>query len=162
MDSKFETTNRMPTAGSNGIKGKQHKLTVLHQNICSLNICSLKHKTTDLEVLLSTELKHVELLCLTEHWQNDQTIRCVNICNFKMVSAFCRRSSNHGGAGIYVKDGLITREISLFTDICEEKNFEMSLIKLPMYKLNIVCIYRSPDGQLEKFLNKLEVVIQKL
>ena len=79
-----------------------------------------------------------------------------------MVSAFCRRSSNYGGAGIYVKDDLITREISLFTDIWAEKNFEMSLIELPMYKLNIVCIYRSPDGQLEKFLNELEVVIQKL
>jgi len=42
-----------------------------------------------------------------------------------MVSTFCRRSSSHGGAGIYVKDGLTTREI---TNICEEKNFEMSLI----------------------------------
>jgi len=76
-------------------------------------------------VLLSTELKHVEVLCLTEHWQKDQTISCINICNFKMVSTFCRRSSSHGGAGIYVKDGLTTREI---TNICEEKNFEMSLI----------------------------------
>ena len=119
MDSKFETTNRTPTAGSNGIKGKQHKLTVLHQNICSL-----RHKITDLEVLLSTELKHVEVLCLTEHWQKDQTISCINICNFEMVSAFCRRSSSHCGAGIYVKDGLTTREISLFTNICEEKNLK--------------------------------------
>jgi len=71
-----------------------------------------------------------------------------------MESAFCRRSSNHGGAGICVKEGLTTREISLFTDICEEKIFEMSLIELPMYKLNIVCIYRSPDGQLEKLKKK--------
>jgi len=71
-----------------------------------------------------------------------------------MVSAFCRRSSSHCGAGIYVKDGLTTREISLFTNICEEKKFEMSLIELPMYKLNIVCIYRSPDRKLEKFLKK--------
>jgi DNA-binding transcriptional regulator WhiA len=31
-----------------------------------------------------------------------------------------------------------------------------------MYKLHIVCIYRSPDGQLDKILNKLELVIQKL
>ena len=38
----------------------------------------------------------------------------------------------------------------------------MSLIDLPTYKLSIVCIYRSPDGQLEEFLNKLEVVILKL
>ena len=38
----------------------------------------------------------------------------------------------------------------------------MSIIELPEYKLYIVCIYRSPDGQFEIFLNKLELVIQKL
>jgi exonuclease III len=113
-------------------------------------------------VLLKTELKHVNVICLTEHWQNDQNISCTIISGFKLVSAFCRSSSKHGGSGIYVKDGLVTREISHFTGICEEKNFEMCLIELPMYKLHIVCIYRSPDGQLNKFLNKLELVIQKL
>ena len=82
------------------VNPKQHKLTVLHQNISSL-----RHKVTDLEVLLSTELKDVDVLCLTEHWQNAQTISCTNICNFKPVSAFCRMSSKHGGSGIYVKDG---------------------------------------------------------
>ena len=35
------------------------------------------------------------------------------------------------------------------------------LIELPRYKLRIVCVYRSPDGQFNKFLNKLELVIQK-
>jgi hypothetical protein len=44
----------------------------------------------------------------------------------------------------------------------EENIFEMSLIELPGYKLCIVCIHRSPDGQFDKFLNKLELVIQKL
>jgi hypothetical protein len=38
----------------------------------------------------------------------------------------------------------------------------MSLIELPEYKLYIVCIYRSPDGQVDKFLDKLELVVQKL
>ena len=112
--------------------------------------------------MLSTDLKDIDVLCLTEHWQNAQTISCTNICNFKLVSAFCRMSSNHGRSGIYIKNGQITTEISCFKEICEEKNFEMSLIELPRYKLIIVCIYRSPDGYLEKFLEKLELVIQKL
>ena len=112
--------------------------------------------------MLSTELKDVDVLCLTEHWQNAQTISCANISTFKLVSAFCRMSSNHGGSGIYVKDGQITREISCFTEICEEINFEMPVIELPRYKLIIVCIYRSPDSNLGKFLDKLELVIQKL
>jgi len=38
----------------------------------------------------------------------------------------------------------------------------MSLIELPEYKLCVVCIYRSPDGQFDKFLDKLELVVQKL
>ena len=38
----------------------------------------------------------------------------------------------------------------------------MSLIELPEQKLLIVCVYRSPNGQFDKFLSKLELVIQKL
>jgi hypothetical protein len=38
----------------------------------------------------------------------------------------------------------------------------MSLIKLPKYKLYTVCIYISPEGQFDKFFNKLDLVIQKL
>ena len=38
----------------------------------------------------------------------------------------------------------------------------MSLIEMPGYKLCIVCVYGSPDGQFVKFLNRLELVIQKL
>jgi len=157
MDSRPETTSKTPTVVSNCITGKQCKLIVLHQNVCSL-----KNKVTELEMLLSTELKHIDILCLTEHWQSDQNISYINISGFRLVSAFCRSSSKHGRSGIHIKDGFVTSEINHFTNICEEKNFEMSLIELPMYKFNIVCIYRSPDGQLHTFLNKLELVIQKL
>jgi hypothetical protein len=38
----------------------------------------------------------------------------------------------------------------------------MLLIELPEYELYTVCIYRSPDGQVEKFLDKLELVAQNL
>jgi exonuclease III len=38
----------------------------------------------------------------------------------------------------------------------------MLLIQLHGYKLRIVCVYRSPDGEFDKFLNKLGSVIQKL
>ena len=71
-------------------------------------------------------------------------------------------SSEHGGSGIYVKDSLVTKEINYFAGTNEEKIFEMSLIELPAYQLCVVCIYRSPDGQFDKFLDKLELVVQKL
>jgi hypothetical protein len=109
-----------------------------------------------------SELKHVDVTCLTEHWQSDQKLRCTNIVDFKLVSAFCRSSNEHGGSSIYIRNGLETREIHYFAGISEEKTFEMSLTELPEYKLLIVCIYRSPDGQVDKFLDKLESVVQKL
>jgi hypothetical protein len=44
----------------------------------------------------------------------------------------------------------------------EEKNFEMAAIELLEYKITVVCIYRSPDGNYKEFLRKLELVIKKL
>jgi hypothetical protein len=79
---------------------KNPKLLVLHQNIFSL-----RKKTTDSEVLLCSELKHVDVMCLTERWQSDQKLNCTNIVDFKVISAFYRSSSEHGVSGICVKDG---------------------------------------------------------
>jgi hypothetical protein len=93
-----------------------------------------------MEVLLCSELKHVGVICLTEHWQSYQELICTNIVDFKLVSVFCRSRSEHGGSGTYVKDGLETKEISYFAGISEENFFEMALIELPGYKLCIVCI----------------------
>jgi len=36
----------------------------------------------------------------------------------------------------------------------------MSLTELPGYKLCIACVDGSPDGQSDKFLNKLQLVIR--
>jgi len=97
----------------------------------------------------------VLVICLTEHWQSYQKLNCTNIVDFNLVSTFCS-SSERGGSGIYVEDGLETKEIGYFAGIGEENIFEMSLIELPGYKLCILCVCRSPDGQFDKFLSKLE------
>jgi hypothetical protein len=135
MDSRLNDKNIVPTVVSSEKDCKNSKLVVLHQNICSL-----RKKITELDVLLCSELKHVDVICLTEHWQSDYKLNCTNIVNFNLVSAYCRSSSEHGESGIYVKDGLETKEIRYFTDISEEKTFEMSLLELPEHKSHIVCI----------------------
>jgi hypothetical protein len=42
----------------------------------------LEKKTTELEVLLCSELKNVDVICLTEHWQSEQKLNCTNIVDF--------------------------------------------------------------------------------
>ena len=107
-------------------------------------------------------LVQVEVICLTEHWLNHATLNSTNIANFKLVSAFCRKSNNYGGSCIYVKENILIRNIDNFASLDDEKNFEVSLIELVDYKLHIVCVYRSLDGQIDIFLNKLENLIRKL
>jgi hypothetical protein len=96
----------VPTVVSSEKECKNSKLVVFHQNICSL-----RKKITELKVLLCKELKHVDVIYLTEHRQSDQKLNCTNIVNFKLVSAFCRSSNEYGGSGLYIKDGLETKEI---------------------------------------------------
>lgn len=103
----------LPTV-SYGKKCRNRKIVVLHQNVCSLKV-----KTRKLEVLL----------CLTENWLSSNKLNCINTTDFKLVSAFRRSSSEHGGSGIYVKDDLDTEGISCFTHVSEEEVFEMSLIE---------------------------------
>ena len=100
MDSRFDDKSIESAVVSSEKERKNPELLVLHQNTFSL-----RKKTTDFEVLLCSELKHVGVICLTEHWQSDQKLNCTNIVDFKVVSAFYGSSSEHGVSGIYVKDG---------------------------------------------------------
>jgi hypothetical protein len=132
-------------------------ITILHQNICSL-----RNKTTGLEIWLESELKQTDVICLTEHWLNHQNLTITNIQNFKLASAFNRALRANGGSCIYVKESIPTKEIDCLTPCREKINFEVSLIELLNSKLYIVCIYRAPNGEINIFLDKLETLIQKL
>ena len=61
MDSGLNDKSVVSTAGINQKVYTNSKLTILHQNICSF-----QYKSTELEVLLWTELNHVNVVCLTE------------------------------------------------------------------------------------------------
>jgi hypothetical protein len=123
---------------------------------------SLKSKTLGLDVLLQDELSYVNVLCFTEHWQREQQIGYTNFTQFELANSFCRVTSGHGGACIYVKKCKETREVHYFQNMSEEKNFEMAVIELSECKITVVCIYRAPDGNFREFLSKLKLVIQKL
>jgi hypothetical protein len=43
-----------------------------------------------------------------------------------------------------------------------EKVFEMTIVEFMDFKFNLACVYRSPDGDFYKCLDKLESVICKV
>lgn len=73
------------------------KLCIVHQNIRSLS-----GKSTELEVLLETDVKNADVLCFTEHWLYSQKLHAINIDCYIVANALCRTNSEHGGPYISV------------------------------------------------------------
>jgi hypothetical protein len=92
----------------------------LNSNVISIlyhNVQSLNNKLLEIAVLLQADLKDIDVLCFTEHWQKEEQIKLSNIDQFKLVSNFSRNSSEHGGLCIYVRKYLQTKEINSFQGI---------------------------------------------
>jgi hypothetical protein len=70
---------------------------VLHQIIRSLS-----GKRTELEVLLATGVKIVDILYFTEHWSNSQKLHALNIDHYMVANTFCSTYNKRGGSFIYV------------------------------------------------------------
>ena len=102
------------------------------------------------------------MLCFTEHWLNCHKLCAININHSTLDNVFCRRNGEHGGSYIFVRKGVITKELNSLIELGEEKNFELSVTELVQYAIIVICIYRSPDGRLDTFFKKLEVAVQKL
>jgi len=131
--------------------------TVLHQNIQSM-----RNKLLDIDLVLKAREKNIDVLCLTEHWVQEDYLTTIQIDQYKLVSYFGRKTHKHGGSCIYVKKSILTRDVHYLGGISVEKDFEMSVVEVVTYGYIIVCIYRSPDGNYIQFLKNLELVIQKI
>jgi exonuclease III len=111
----------------------------------------------ELNILLQSELADADILCLSEHWLREEYIKLIRFDKFKLASNFSGSKSDHGGSCIFVKHYVQTKEINYL----QEKDFEMTAVEIMDYKLIIVFVYRSPDGDFSTFFRSLESVIQK-
>ena len=55
----------------------------------------------------------------------------------------------------------MTKELNSLIELGEEKNLELSVTELVQYAVIVICTYRSPDGRVDTFFKKLELVIKK-
>lgn len=101
---------------------------------------------------------------MTEHWKNAEQIKTFNLLNYNLASYYCRQNSIHGGSAIYVQQGVLWKDRTDVSAYSEEKTFECSAVGLVLGKYHIVIlsVYRSPNADIELFLNKVEIVIDKL
>lgn len=78
-----------------------------------------------------------------------------------MASSFCRKTSRHGGAAVFVSKEIQCRELLNITKYSVEKEIEIAAIRLPVLKVVLVALYRPPSGDYSIFLSALEFVLDE-
>lgn len=95
----------------------------------------------------------IHVVCISEHWYKEgQEITAV-LPGYNRIAAFCRENHIHGGVMIFANPNLQMTELKLNTE-CVEIEFEYTAAISRSIKTIILCLYRSPDGNLENFLEK--------
>lgn len=124
-----------------------------------VNIQSLKSKISEFEIFLQNY--NFGFLFVNEHWCKYDEIGYLNICNYDLISSFCRRDHIHGGVAIYALK-VINNCVSLdnINNLSIEIHCEMAAAA---YKnIKFMTVYRSPDGNFDMFLERLNTALNFL
>lgn len=131
--------------------------------IANINVQSLGNKIDNFTHFLNDQ--NVNIGCITEHWLSSGILDRIFIENYVVASAYCRRSSRHGGAAIILRNNIPFKELSEIKDLSVDRIIEMTAIRIAKRNLTVVAVYRPPSGDFETFesiMNQaLEICLQK-
>ncbi|PNF35448.1 hypothetical protein B7P43_G04120 [Cryptotermes secundus] len=142
---------------STGIKKDNNSIQIFHQNVQSLN-----NKKLNIDILLSDKELDSDVLCITEHWLSEKEIGYYNFDNYSLISKFCRENKKNGGSCIYVKSNLEAKPLNSFDKLNQEEHFEASIAELIQYNIIIICVYRTPNSNINIFIETMDTIINNL
>lgn len=116
-----------------------------------INIASIRHKIDELSLFLE-ELDFPQLVAITEHWLKE--LEPIFLENYFTVARYDRPSSPHGGSLILARDSTFTL-VDKYNYLLAEHFFEFTIVYSKIMDLYIICIYRSPSSDIQKFLQHL-------
>lgn len=123
---------------------------------------SLFNKISILEAFFH-ENQSFTILCLSEHWFcEDEMYFYKKINDFLLCDVFCRNIHIHGGVCIYVKSDVKFKTINFVKESAVELQCEIVGVDFYNIKTIVLSIYRSPDGDLDCFLNILNNILVKI
>jgi hypothetical protein len=133
---------------------------VITTSLLHLNIRGLTNKTTQLECILSQN-NNVKIVCLTEHFLKHGDYSNICIGEYILATCYSRKNSTKGGSCIFIHKTLQFLERIDFKNMSLEFEFECVSVDVTIDNLiySIVCIYRSPIGNLDLYYDKLESII---
>ena len=132
------------------------KFLLYHQNIRGIY-----NRIDELQTLLYHNTP--QIICLTEHHLKAEEINNTNLDQYKMGASFCRKNFKYVGASIYVSKTLQFSTINL-DKYHKEKDLKICALKLKILTNNfaIICVYRSPTGDLSYFLIQLKNIMNEI
>ncbi|KAH9640311.1 hypothetical protein HF086_001663 [Spodoptera exigua] len=133
---------------------------VFHQNIAGAI-----NKSDDIEIainLLRDKNCIVDFICLTETFIKSGDEENLKINAFKLVSTFSRKDQKRGGVCILIRQNIEYERIEWLENMTLEKHFEICGVRLKKYNINLLCVYRTPNSDLNIFLRKIQILLNKL
>jgi len=114
-------------------------------SIFHLNICSAQYKINELEALLHSLNQNYRAVILTEHWLTNvaSPYYCPN--SYIVGAAFCRKSLQHGGVLIQIKNSTKYENLPYLDNLAIELHCELAAVKLQPENIILVGMYRSPQ-----------------
>lgn len=68
------------------------------------------------------QLEDISVICLSEHWLDENLIKSVCLHNFTLAEYFCRPGGHYGGVAIYIKNDIEVSKIENCTSQSYEKD----------------------------------------
>jgi len=96
MDKHQQVLMRGDRNSRNKIVTTKPNFSILHRNIQSIG-----NKLIEVDHVLNSDLKDIDVLCFTEHWLKEDYLKVIHIDQHELASYFSRKQHNHGGSCIY-------------------------------------------------------------
>ena len=104
-----------------------------------------------------------DIVCLSEHWLADGEIGCgAAIGDWRVVSIYSRKTHIHGGVLILAGSALDCRPLVCVDELSVDVHCELTGTVCRASNTVIVCVYRSPMGDFNIFLDKISIMLEKL
>lgn len=123
----------------------------------------INNKLLELELFLKNT--NCDIFCVSESWAKKDQLRSLNINGYCLGSYYCRETFKNGGVCIFVKNSLNYVNLDYVSNLSVEKDFECSAIKCTVKENEyfiILTLYRSPDGNVSIFFDKLNIALNLL
>lgn len=121
-----------------------------------VNIQCISNKLEEISLFLDNT--NFDIVCFSEHWQDNVTINSFTIPHFTLAAHFCRNTNKHGGVAIFVKNTVKYKQLQV-NEFCSQLNAEFCAIEILNINCVLINVYRSPTGDINTFLDLLEQLL---